>query len=125
MTQIKRIGIDTSKAVFTLHGTNRADQPVLPVNLRRAQMLSSSRNARPPSSPWKRVPVRTFGTETDRAWPQRAPDPATVRETPSSSAPRTARSICFGSVGHWPHMAGDRSPRRCKSLSSSAKRPKQ
>jgi transposase len=39
MTQIKRIGIDTSKAVFTLHCINQADQPVLRVNLRRAQML--------------------------------------------------------------------------------------
>ena len=39
MTQIKRIGIDTSKAVFTLHCINQADQPVLRVNLRRSQML--------------------------------------------------------------------------------------
>jgi transposase len=39
MTEIKRIGIDTSKAVFTLHCINRADQPVLRANLRRAQML--------------------------------------------------------------------------------------
>jgi transposase len=39
MTEIKRIGIDTSKAVFTLHCINQADQPVLRVNLRRAQML--------------------------------------------------------------------------------------
>ena len=40
MSQIKRIGIDTSKAVFTLHGIDHADQPVLRVNLRRAQMIS-------------------------------------------------------------------------------------
>jgi transposase len=39
MTEIKRIGIDMSKAVFTLHCINQADQPVLRVNLRRAQML--------------------------------------------------------------------------------------
>jgi len=39
VTQIKRIGIDTSKAVFTLHGVDQADLAVLRVNLRRAQMI--------------------------------------------------------------------------------------
>ena len=39
MSDIKRIGIDTSKAVFTLHAIDQADRPVLRVNLRRAQML--------------------------------------------------------------------------------------
>ena len=40
MTQYKRIGIDTSKAVFTLHGIDQQDRPVLRINLRRAQMIS-------------------------------------------------------------------------------------
>jgi transposase len=40
MSEIKRIGIDTSKAVFTLHAIDQADRPVLRVNLRRAQVLS-------------------------------------------------------------------------------------
>lgn len=39
MSEIKRVGIDTSKAVFTLHAIDQADRPVLRVNLRRAQML--------------------------------------------------------------------------------------
>jgi transposase len=39
MSQIKRIGIDTSKAVFTLHCIDQADKPVLRVNLRRAQLI--------------------------------------------------------------------------------------
>jgi transposase len=39
MSEMKRIGIDTSKAVFTLHAIAQADRPVLRVNLRRAQML--------------------------------------------------------------------------------------
>ena len=39
MTQYKRITIDTSKAVFTLHGIDQQDRPVLRINLRRAQML--------------------------------------------------------------------------------------
>jgi len=40
MTEYKRIGIDTSKAVFTLHGIDQQDRPVLRINLRRAQMIS-------------------------------------------------------------------------------------
>jgi len=40
MSEIKRIGIDTSKAVFTLHAIDQADRPVLRVNLRRTQMLA-------------------------------------------------------------------------------------
>ena len=40
MTQYKRIAIDTSKAVFTLHGIDQQDRPVLRINLRRAQMIS-------------------------------------------------------------------------------------
>ena len=39
MTQYKRIGIDTSKAVFTLHGIDHQERPVLRTNLRRAQVL--------------------------------------------------------------------------------------
>jgi transposase len=39
VTQYKRIGIDTSKAVFTLHGIDQKDRPVLRINLRRAQMV--------------------------------------------------------------------------------------
>jgi transposase len=39
VTQFKRIGIDTSKAVFTLHGIDQQDRPVLRINLRRPQLL--------------------------------------------------------------------------------------
>jgi transposase len=39
MTQYKRIGIDTSKAVFTLHGIDQQDRPILRTNLRRAQLI--------------------------------------------------------------------------------------
>ena len=39
MTQYKRIAIDTSKAVFTLHGVDQQDRPVLRINLRRAQLM--------------------------------------------------------------------------------------
>ena len=39
MTQFKRIGIDTSKAVFTLHAIDQQDRPILRTNLRRSQLL--------------------------------------------------------------------------------------
>src|SRR5882757_10606287 len=47
MTEHKRIGIDTSKAVFTLHGIDQQDRPVLRINLRRAQMISFLKNLSP------------------------------------------------------------------------------
>jgi transposase len=40
MTQYKRIAIDTSKAVFTLHGIDQREQPALRINLRRVQMAT-------------------------------------------------------------------------------------
>jgi transposase len=39
MTEIKRIAIDTSKSVFTLHGVDDAGRPVLRRNLRRRELL--------------------------------------------------------------------------------------
>ena len=47
MTQYKRIGIDTSKAVFTLHGIDQQDRPVLRINLRRPQLLAFFRKLLP------------------------------------------------------------------------------
>ena len=40
MTQYKRIGIDTSKSVFTLHGIDHSDRPILRINLSRARLLA-------------------------------------------------------------------------------------
>jgi transposase len=40
MTHYKRIGVDTSKAVFTLHGIDQQDRPVLRINFRRGQMMA-------------------------------------------------------------------------------------
>jgi transposase len=46
MSEFTRIGIDTSKAVFTLHGIDAAGRPVLRINLRRAQMIPFFRKLR-------------------------------------------------------------------------------
>ena len=47
MSEFTRIGVDTSKAVFTLHGIDAANRPVLRVNLRRAQMIPFFRKIPP------------------------------------------------------------------------------
>jgi len=47
MTDITRIGVDTSKAVFTLHGVDAANRPVLRINLSRAQMIPYFRKLPP------------------------------------------------------------------------------
>ena len=47
MSEFSRIGIDTSKAVFTLHGIDAAGRPVLRINLRRAQMIPFFRKLSP------------------------------------------------------------------------------
>ena len=39
MNEIKRIAVDTSKHVFTLHGVDAQDRPVLRRNVRRGQFL--------------------------------------------------------------------------------------
>ena len=40
MDQITRVGMDTSKHVFQLHGVNAAEEPVLRKKLRRQDMVA-------------------------------------------------------------------------------------
>ncbi|HEY6256395.1 MAG TPA: IS110 family transposase, partial [Xanthobacteraceae bacterium] len=40
MTKIIRIGVDTSKRVFVLHGVDEAEKPVVRKKLRRRDMLA-------------------------------------------------------------------------------------
>jgi transposase len=47
VNDIIRIGMDTSKSVFVLHGVNAADQPVLRKKLRRRQVLEFFRHLAP------------------------------------------------------------------------------
>lgn len=47
MTQYKRIAIDTSKSVFTLHGIDHTDQPTLRLNVSRARLLPFFRKLLP------------------------------------------------------------------------------
>jgi hypothetical protein len=61
MNQISRIGLDRSKAVFTLHCVDQAGHPVLRVNVRRAQLIPFSASVRRPRSRWRRAPARITG----------------------------------------------------------------
>jgi transposase len=47
MSEFTRIGVDTSKAVVTLHGIDAAERPVLRTTLRRAQMIPFFRKIPP------------------------------------------------------------------------------
>jgi len=47
MSDITRIGVDTSKAVFTLHGVDATNRPVLRMNLRRGQVIPFFRKLPP------------------------------------------------------------------------------
>jgi transposase len=47
MTQFSRIGLDTSKALFTLHCVDAAGKPMLRVDLRRSQLLGFFRRQAP------------------------------------------------------------------------------
>jgi hypothetical protein len=76
MTEYKRIGIDTSKAVFTLHGIDQQDRPVLRINLRRPQLLAFFRKLLPTEVAMlvpqltccqPRIPFH-LGGATDDAW---------------------------------------------------------
>ena len=40
MSQVSRIGMDTSKHIFQLHGVNTAEEPVLRKKLRRKDMVA-------------------------------------------------------------------------------------
>ena len=61
MTEITRIGIDTSKSVFTLHGVDGAGRAVLRRNLRRRELLPSLKSCRRSRWRWKRAAVHITG----------------------------------------------------------------
>src|SRR6516165_3652587 len=78
MEQISRVGMDTSKHFFQLHGVNAADQPVLRKKLRRKDMVAFFENLSPTvigieacgtSHYWARL-LRLFGHEVKLIAPQ-------------------------------------------------------
>lgn len=78
MDKIIRIGMDTSKHVFQLHGVNAAEQPVLRKKLRRKEMMAFFRECPPTviaieacgaSHHWARL-LTSFGHEVKLIAPQ-------------------------------------------------------
>ena len=63
MSQITRIGIDTSKAVFTLHCTDEGGKAVLRTNLRRAQMVPFFKKLPPTEIAMEACGSSTIGLE--------------------------------------------------------------
>lgn len=80
MTDIIRVGLDTSKNLFQLHGVDAAEQPVLRKRLRRAEMIKFFEKLPPAvvaleacgaSHHWARL-LRSFGHEVKLIAPQLA-----------------------------------------------------
>ena len=78
MDQVSRIGMDTSKHIFQLHGVNAAEQPVLRRKLRRKEMVAFFEKLAPTvvaieacgaSHHWGRL-LRSFGHEVKLIAPQ-------------------------------------------------------
>lgn len=98
MTEYKRIAIDTSKSVFTLHGIDEQDRVVLQRNLRRAQFLNFFRNLPPTeivleacggAHHWARE-LAALG-HTVRLLPPQYVKPFVKRGTTATMPPRSAR----------------------------------
>lgn len=80
MTDISRIGLDTSKSLIQLHGVDTAEQPVLCKRLRRAEMIKFFEKLPPAvvaleacgaSHHWARL-LSSFGHEVKLIAPQLA-----------------------------------------------------
>ena len=72
MTKIIRIGIDTSKSVFQLHGVDAAEKPILRKKLRRQQFLAFVAKLDPTQLVWKPVAQRIIGLESSARWGTRS-----------------------------------------------------
>ena len=72
MEKIIRIGMDTSKSVFQLHGVDAAEQPVLRKKLRRRQVLAFfARLAPTEDRAWRPAARRITGRASVRRWATR------------------------------------------------------
>ena len=65
MEQISRIGMDTSKHLFQLHGVDAAEKPVLRRTLRRRDMITFFERLGP-----TRVAIEACGAMSWTSWPK-------------------------------------------------------
>ena len=68
MEQITRIGMDTSKHIFQLHGVDAADEPVLRKKLRRKEMVKFFERLAPTEVRERLVRNRTQLSNTIRGY---------------------------------------------------------
>ncbi len=68
MDKIIRIGIDTSKHVFQLHGVNAAERPVLRKKMRRKEMIDFFTTCPPTVIAIEAWRFTSLGSAADLAW---------------------------------------------------------
>src|SRR3954453_3992770 len=86
MEQVSRIGMDTSKHIFQLHGVNAAERPVLRRKLRRRDMIAFFERLSP-----TRVSIEACGASHHWARPRRSGRVGSVAEPTLASAHVRAR----------------------------------
>src|ERR1700712_3306585 len=77
----KRIAIDTSKHVFTLHGVDELDRPILRRNLKRAEMEAFFGKLAPTEVVMEACGRPSLGPAAEPPWPSGASHPGTIRQT--------------------------------------------
>ena len=68
---LKRIGLDTSKAVFTVHGVDHDEKAVLRRNMRRTEMEAFFAKLPPTHVGLRHAAARTIGAAGWRPWATR------------------------------------------------------
>jgi transposase len=71
MKEIIRIGMDTSKSVFVLHGVDAAEEPVLRKKLRRKQVLEFFAKLEPTKVGLEPAGARIIGPASCALWATR------------------------------------------------------
>ena len=92
--KFKRIAIDTSKHVFTLHGVDAQERPVLRRNLKRAEMEASLRKLAPTEVVLEACGgAHHWGRAAEPTGSSRAPDPAAIRQALRQARRRTTATM--------------------------------
>ena len=69
--KFKRIAVDTSKSVFTLHGVDEQDRPILRQNLSRARFETFFAKLSPTEVVLEALAAPTTGVGSCRGWATR------------------------------------------------------
>ena len=69
MEKLIRVGMDTSKSVFVLHGVDAAEKVVLRKKLRRQQVIEFFGKLSRRRSAWRPAAQRIIGLASSKLWP--------------------------------------------------------